>query len=440
MTPSAQLHESITLLDAAFSSGKPADRILHTHFKSNRFIGSHDRQAISEFFYGVIRHYQRLSWHCQALSVEASARTLLLAYLLLAAKKTRRELDTLFSGGRHAPDILNLAERAFLNQLMEMPLRPEAMPDSTALECPAWLEIPLTVQYGVALKPLLNALLQPAAVDLRVNPLRATREAMLEELRGAGLEAEPTRFSPLGLRVPSRFAYNQLAALQDGRVEVQDESSQLGALFVDVAPGMAVLDLCAGAGGKTLLLAALMKNKGRLVATDVSEKRLIQCERRLKKARVDNTTVRLLDKRWCDNNAAKFDRVLIDAPCTGSGTWRRNPDARLRYGAEDLLDMQQTQQQLLRQGAALVKPGGRLIYSTCSLLAAENDEQMRFFASEFPQFSGVSLAELAAKNGILGLTVGEGDNSIQLLPHPHGTDGFFVSVWRKTEANRSDAL
>ncbi|MCE2964748.1 MAG: RsmB/NOP family class I SAM-dependent RNA methyltransferase [Alphaproteobacteria bacterium] len=432
MTPAAQCASVIDILKPILEAQKPADRVAQAYFKNHRFVGSHDRNAITSLLYGIIRHYHRLSWHIHRAQVELTPRTLLLAYMALVAARPAGMITALYSGEQHSPAPLGDAENGLLKRLAGQQLEQSTIPDAVRYECPDWLEATLLSRYGDDFVPLLASLRHEAGVDVRINPLRWTREEALREL--SGLKLSTTKLSPLGMRAQARFAYNQIAALQDGRLEIQDESSQICGLLVDAEPGMAVVDLCAGAGGKTLLLAALMQNKGRLVASDVNDKRLAQCEKRLKKAGVQNTQVRLADKRWRENNAAKFDRVLIDAPCTGSGTWRRNPDARLRYNAVDLAEMVTVQRDLLRQGQKLVKPGGRLVYSTCSLLDAENEAQMAWFAGEYPGFVAEPLAPIAEKQGLTGLALGQGAHSLQLLPHTHGTDGFFVSVWRRSDA------
>jgi 16S rRNA (cytosine967-C5)-methyltransferase len=262
---------------------------------------------------------------------------------------------------------------------------------------------------------LLDALQKQAPVDLRVNTLHIDRMALLEQVRASGLSAQPTPHSPLGIRIGQRFAFDRLPALKNGHAEIQDEAAQLAALLVGVKSGMAVLDFCAGAGGKSLALAASMENKGRLVSLDIISKRLEEAKRRLRKAGVHNATVRLMEDRWCVSNAGKFDRVLVDAPCTGTGTWRRNPDARFRYTAADVQELVAKQRAILSQAGRLVKPGGELWYATCSLLGEENDAQVAWFNEVEVGFSPLVMKEAFSRAG-LGELVGIKENSLQLTP------------------------
>jgi 16S rRNA (cytosine967-C5)-methyltransferase len=256
----------------------------------------------------------------------------------------------------------------------------------------------------------LRALLEPASLDLRVNLLKATRDEARAALAAEGLEAVPTPHSPWGLRIEGRRQVTTGAAFREGLVEIQDEGSQMVAALVDARPGMRVADLCAGAGGKTLALAMTMQNRGQLVACDVSAARLDGAVRRLRRAGVHNVERHLLEAgdKWIKRRAASFDRILVDAPCTGTGTWRRNPDARLRLTEADLAELLPKQAALLDQAASLVRKDGRLVYATCSLLAEENEDQVTAFVSRHPGFAQVDV--------------------LTLTPARHGTDGFFAAV------------
>ncbi|TAN58290.1 MAG: RsmB/NOP family class I SAM-dependent RNA methyltransferase, partial [Rhodospirillales bacterium] len=260
------------------------------------------------------------------------------------------------------------------------------------------------------------ALLLPARLDLRVNALKTTRQDAIAALAFEGIAAEPTELSPWGLRVASRVNLMATKVFKDGFVEVQDEGSQLAALLVGAEPGMAVCDFCAGAGGKTLALAATMNNKGRLVACDVSEGRLFRSADRMKRAGVQNVTRHVLDAagaKWLKRQAGSFDRVLVDAPCTGTGTWRRNPDAKWKLSPEDLEELVKKQADILDRASRLVKPGGRLLYVTCSLLPDENEAQIEAFLARSPGFS----PEPAWQD----------KTYLHLTPAQHGTDGFFAA-------------
>jgi 16S rRNA (cytosine967-C5)-methyltransferase len=269
---------------------------------------------------------------------------------------------------------------------------------------------------------------QEAALDLRVNTLKATRDEVLASLKGEGLDASPTLLSPLGVRLPARIALGAHEGFKSGLFEVQDEASQVCAWLVDAQPGETVIDLCAGAGGKTLALAASMKNKGRLVACDVSVGRLERSKLRLRRAGVHNATLRIIEEsdKWLKRQAGTFDRVLVDAPCSGTGAWRRNPDARWHLSPENLKNLTKTQDGLLDRGARLVKPGGQLIYATCSLLSEENTARIDAFLARNDTF------HIRPVHGVWQLVFDVPCPSdgpfLTLTPARHGTDGFFVAI------------
>ena len=257
-----------------------------------------------------------------------------------------------------------------------------------------------------------------------------------------GVATEPTPLSPVGLRLRKRVPLSGLAAFKDGLFDVQDEGSQIAALMAGARPGMRVVDFCAGAGGKTLALAAGMANRGKLVACDVSARRLERAALRLRRAGVGNVERRVLtseNDKWVKRHAGGFDRVLVDAPCLGTGTWRRNPDAKWRSRPEDLAELVERQQAILRSAARLVRSGGRLVYVTCSLLREEDEAQADAFLAAMPDFALVPAAR-AWKETIGGASPA-GENYLFLTPARHGTDGFFVAVFerkRDKELNPSE--
>ncbi len=266
---------------------------------------------------------------------------------------------------------------------------------------------------------------EPAPLDLRVNIIKATRDDMLAALQKFGLQAELCTLSPWGIRIYDRPSLADIKMLKDGLIDIQDEGSQLIAKIVDAQPGERVVDFCAGAGGKTLAIAAMMQNKGRVIACDIMEKRLMKSSERFRRAGLHNIELRVLTGTrdpWVKKHKASFDRVLVDAPCSGTGTWRRNPDARWRNLGPPLADLLKTQAEILDSAARLVKPGGRLIYATCSLLPAENEEQVEAFLAAHPEFSL--------------FPCGLGDTAyLSLTPAQHGTDGFFGAVMVRAAVN-----
>jgi len=272
----------------------------------------------------------------------------------------------------------------------------------------------------------------PAPVDLRVNLIKTDRDGARRALAAEKVHAEPTPWSPVGLRLTERAPLSGLAAFKDGLVEVQDEGSQLAALLLGAKPGMRVVDFCAGAGGKTLALAAAMKNRGKLVACDTAEWRLERSGQRLRRAGVSNVERRTLSTErdpWIKRHAKSFDRVLVDAPCLGVGSWRRNPDAKWRATPNDLAELQIRQHDILASAARLVKPGGRLAYITCSLLREENEAQAERFLEEAPDF--MLVPAVRAWDEAIGTPCPAGTDYLRLTPAQHGTDGFFVALFER---------
>jgi 16S rRNA (cytosine967-C5)-methyltransferase len=344
-------------------------------------------------------------------------------------------------GDRFRPAPLEPPEQRLVRGLAGRTLTHPEMPRAVASAMPDWLEPYLDRVYGRRLEDEMAALNLPAPLDLRVNRLKGDRDAAYRALAAEGIRTEPTPWSPLGLRVKQRVPLAATAAFKDGLVEVQDEGSQLAALLADARPGMRVVDFCAGAGGKTLALAAEMRNRGKLVACDTAAWRLERAGIRLRRAGISNVERRPLSserdlwvKRHAPNNkAGGFDRVFVDAPCLGIGSWRRNPDGKWRMTPNDLAELVVRQRDILASAARLVKPGGRLVYATCSLLREENEDQAEAFLAASPDFM------LYPAERAWGETVGEhypgGDEYLRLTPARHGTDGFFVAIFeRRTEA------
>jgi 16S rRNA (cytosine967-C5)-methyltransferase len=310
---------------------------------------------------------------------------------------------------------LSAEEQARVRPLAGHTLAHPGMPDAVRYEVPDWLLPRLADRFGPALTRELTALLEPAPLDLRVNLLKSSREKARQALAAEGIETEPTPLSPWGLRSPGRRPVTTGAAFRAGLVEIQDEGSQLVALQADARPGMRVADLCAGAGGKTLAMAMTMENRGHILACDVSAARLESSVRRLRRAGVHNVERHFLTAgdKALKRRGSSFDRVLVDAPCTGTGTWRRNPDARHRLTEADLAQLLPKQAALLETAARLVRIGGRLIYATCSLLFEENEAQVSGFAAGHPAFT---------------IRPCSGGDFMSLTPARDGTDGFFVAV------------
>ena len=403
----------IVELLATLQDGRvPADRLMQSAFRERRQMGGRDRALVAETVWQVLRHRRRLAWIAGSEEPANLAACALLDTGLA-------EADCLPALG-WSGDIVLLAERVASG------LPPDA-PFALRASLPDWLASRLLAQFGAdEAMVLAEALNRTAPVDLRINTLKTTRAELAAELAAAGHICTPTSLSPEGVRLESRRPLAALPAFREGRFEVQDEGSQLIAHLLDPQPGEAVLDLCAGTGGKSLHIATLMQGSGTVTACDVAEQRLALLAPRLARSGLAN--VRMLPIR--DENDARlkrlrgsFDRVLVDAPCSGSGTLRRHPD--IKWRPLDLDALVRTQSGLLDRASELLKPGGRMVYATCSLLDEENQAQLRAFRARHHEFMVLNAADILREAGI-GWS--DGGDAMLLLPHRHGTDGFFAAA------------
>jgi 16S rRNA (cytosine967-C5)-methyltransferase len=451
MTPGARIAAAIDILKEIEEGGRPADDIAAGYFRRRRYIGAKDRAAISAYVYAVLRHRAVIDWWIARASkseIAPDARSRMIAALLLTPTLrspaggggsgrgwTPEDVAASFDGGRFRPASLSSGEQRLAQSLAGRSLTHPEMPRAVANDLPDWLEPPLAALYGRRLEDEIAALNAPAPFDLRVNALKADREAARRALATEGIIAEPTPWSPLGLRLKHRAPLAGTAVFKDGLVEVQDEGSQLAALLAGARPGMRVVDFCAGAGGKTLALAAQMQNRGKLVACDTAAWRLDRAAQRLRRAGVNNVERRVLASErdaWVKRHAAGFDLVFVDAPCLGIGSWRRNPDAKWRATQADLAELVVRQRDILANASRLVKPGGRLVYVTCSLLREENEAQVEAFLAAHPDFALYPAVRAWAE--AIGGASPAGDDFLRLTPARHGTDGFFVALFARAPA------
>ncbi|MBC7905358.1 MAG: RsmB/NOP family class I SAM-dependent RNA methyltransferase [Rhodospirillaceae bacterium] len=425
MTPAARLAASIELLDEIEISPRPADQVASLYFKSRRFIGSKDRRAVAEVVWRVLRRKARIDWWLAHLEFPIDARARVFADLAFEGVALTSDM---FQGAHSAPPP-GKEEWKMMERLKGKDIFHRDMPAWVKGEFPEWLQPRLEALWGESMPREVAAMRDEAPLDLRVNTLKATRDEAMIALKKEGIAAEPTPLSPLGLRLKSRIALVQVQAWRDGLIEVQDEGSQLVAVLADARPGQTVIDYCAGAGGKTLALAAFMQNKGRLLACDVAEWRVDKAQERFRRNGVHNVTRRVISgesDKWIKRSAASFDRVLVDAPCTGTGTWRRNPDAKWQLSETDLLELVVRQKDILESASRLVKPGGRLIYATCSVMAEENEQQVEAFLAAHPDYTVRPVPELWAE--LVGTASPVTGPWLRLSPLTHGTDGFFTAV------------
>jgi len=436
MTPGARAQTAIELLDALPADG-PADRFLARYFRGHRYIGAKDRRAISQLVYDVLRRRAQLDWWAAGAGEPQAAadnRLRVIGALALIERWEPTAIAQAFDGGQYRPQPLDAAENGVLSRIAASGNGLDAPDQSEAVRSnvPAWLAPELEASLGDGLASELAALLAPAPVDLRVNRLKATRDGAQTRLAEEGVETAPTPHAPDGLRLTARHTLPALKAFAEGLVEVQDEGSQLAALMVDARPGQRVVDYCAGGGGKTLAMAAAMANQGRILACDTDERRLAAIGPRVARAGVEIAEGVLLDEAGQGEGLepGAFERVLVDAPCSGSGAWRRSPDAKWRLSEAALAEEIARQRAILTAAADLPRPGGgRLVYVTCSFFKSENEDQVDWFLAERPDYALAPAADVWAA-AIGGAPPVAGD-TLRLSPARTGTDGFFVAVMER---------
>jgi 16S rRNA (cytosine967-C5)-methyltransferase len=418
------IRQAAMLLSNLLDFNSPADAKLSEFFRNNRELGTKERAFVAESVYGVLRRLRYLSAITASEEGDADdARKLILAWLLRIEGKSIRELDNVLSEQQKEWAVAIKAKST------------EDFPLAVQADVRDWLWDKLVAQYGEAeaLK-ICRSMFEQASLDLRVNTIKDNREEVLRRMIAENTNnentIETTPYSPIGIRMPARLGINKHVLFTEGKIEVQDEGSQLLTYLVAPKRGQMIADFCAGAGGKTLAVGALMKNTGRLYAFDVSEKRLNNLGQRLKRSGLSNLHAQVITS---ENDAklkrlnGKFDRVLVDAPCTGLGTLRRNPDLKWRQTEQAVTEMNLKQASILARAAKLVKAGGRLIYATCSLLRDENEAIVEGFLGSHLDFKIIPANQILAQQQI-DLDTGE---FLKLLPHLHGTDGFFAAVFEK---------
>ena len=408
----ARVKSTIDLLDIFFASRAPFDIVMSKYFKNNRWIGASDRRAIAEFSYEIFRNFEKLKFITKKIT-NNFGRFFVIAHVKFDRKFSDKQIEEIFSGRKYAPEKLSEFERKFLRKNFG------DLPIYAQLNYPEWLDPYLRRAFNEDhFADEMKALNGKACVDLRVNKLLATKEQARGELKDFAIE--DTKYAENGLRILNGRISRSHPAIRDGIVEIQDEGSQLIAELCGVRPGDTVVDYCAGAGGKTLALAACMENKGRIFAMDKYPERLENAKKRFRRANVNNVFCQEINNKWLKRHRESADVVLVDVPCSGTGTWRRNPDMRAKFLENDLLELLEVQAEILRTAQKLVKPGGHLIYSTCSILKEEDEDQIEKFLKEFNDFE---LQKVELKNY-------SGD-FLKLTPLRNDTDGFFAALMMK---------
>lgn len=418
MHPNALLDLATDLLKQVLSFAQPADVVVSAFFRKHRALGARERHSLAETVYTVLRQRLLFAHLAQSGHGALERRLAILGW---------QGSDTFLRGAMGPNEQQWLAATRAIDRA--------SLPEKLRHNLPDWLAGALHTQLGDDFWPLVQALEQPAPLDLRVNTVKTKREDVQRTLAEAGIDAQPTPYSPWGLRVQGKPALNKLDVFTGGGVEVQDEGSQLLALITDPKRGEMVVDFCAGAGGKTLALGAAMRNTGRLYAFDVSGHRLDALKPRLARSGLSNVHPAQIAHERDDRIkrlAGKIDRVLVDAPCSGLGTLRRNPDLKWRQTPKAVQELQVKQQAILASAARLLKPGGRLVYATCSLLEAENEAVVSAFdAEQAKSFRRLPMAELLAELKVEQAAALVAGDALRLWPHRHQTDGFYAAAWTK---------
>ena len=396
----------------------PADTTLRYFFQQER-IGSNERAFVAETVFGTLRHRLLLEHTCVD---KATPRRMALAYLVRFGGYNLREIEP----------VLQRDEKDWLATVKGVQL--DTLPLSVQAELPEWLVEKMRVSYSEEdILTIGRSMQQGAPLDIRVNTLLAKRDEVLQKLHEQNIEAALTPFSPVGIRLKDKIPLNKDDLFTEGKVEVQDEGSQLLGLMLAAKRTDMVVDFCAGAGGKTLMLSAVMNSQGRLYAMDVSEKRLANLKPRLKRSGASNIQPMLIaheNDLKVKRLSGKIDRVLVDAPCSGLGTLRRNPDLKFRQSPQSVEELKQKQTAILASASRLVKKGGRLVYATCSILPEENQDIVQAFLAANPDFALVP-AGVVLQQQKVALEMGD---YLELRPHLHNTDGFFAAVMERSNA------
>ena len=415
MHPKALLDACAELVRLTLQFNHPADAVVSRFFRDNRNLGPRERATLSETVFKVLR---------QKLLFEHMARS-------GSGAKERRLAILGFAGPRDfVKSALNDAEKKWLDMCDS--IQPGDLMSQHIHNLPDWLARPLKEQLSDEFDALAKSFQEPGTLDLRVNDLNEKRAEVQKELTAAGIVCEPTPFSPWGLRLQGKPSLAKVKAFERGAVEVQDEGSQLLALLLDAHRGEMVVDFCAGAGGKTLAIGAAMRNTGRLYAMDTSAHRLDALKPRLARSQLSNVHPAAIAHERDDRVkrlAGKIDRVLVDAPCSGLGTLRRNPDLKWRQKPEGIAEVAITQTAILDSAARLLKSGGRLVYATCSVMPQENEDIANAFSAAHPDFVQLPVLEELTRLKVANPQNLCSGQFLRLWPHRHGTDGFFAAIW-----------
>jgi 16S rRNA (cytosine967-C5)-methyltransferase len=420
----ASVQLTIEMLDEFFQCMAPFDIIMAKFFKRNKWVGASQRREIADFSYSIFRNYEAIKFYTSKITGNFG-RFYVMTFLKAIDKLPNDEIAEIFSGKTYgmacAPSKMTNFEKRFL-------AAPFAeIPATARLNYPEWMDPYFKRAFpDDNFEDEMAALNEKAFVDLRVNVLKTSKDGVKQILTETGFKAIDSQYSANGVRILDGRISRSHRVISDGLAEIQDEGSQLVAEFCAVDQKSTIVDFCAGAGGKALAISAAMGNKGRIFALDKYAERLGKARIRFRRAGVSNVFCQEITGKWIKRHQECADVVLVDAPCSGTGTWRRNPDMRAKFSPKDLDELLDVQMKILESAQQLVKRGGRLIYATCSVLKEENDDQIEKFIKKFPEFEH---KKVELKN----LGMGEGEKYLRLSPYRNGTDGFFAACVEKKQ-------
>ena len=401
MQKGAQYQAVLELITEIFKDKEPADKLINSYLRERKYIGSADRRFITETVWTILRNRRKLEFDAGS----SEPRRMLLYFL------RNEDFDIICSDSPYSLAPLTKEEKSWLQIENENPY-----PPAVEAETPDWL------YEKIKDLNLLKALNEPASADLRIDAL--TRELIIKKLQKEGLFFRPTKYSPIGIRSTERVNLHNCIAYQEGEIEVQDEASQIASILADVHPEHKTIDYCCGAGGKSLTIAFLNDNRGQIDVHDINWARLEAIKDRAERLKVKNINI---IKELKDNN---YDRFIVDAPCSGSGTWRRAPDAKFRLTQQQLQELNKTQAEILETAYHHIKQGGRIVYFTCSILREENENIIQVFCQKHPDIKSVNLRRLWEQKLEGNYPVSD-EYMLHLNPLISGTDGFFVCVLEK---------
>lgn len=441
MLDQERIFSVLELLNLLNQSNKIARKLLQSYFRSKKYIGSKDRKFISNSFWNILRHRYKIHWHLDYLNLEVTFEKEMMLELFFLNKdycNNSFKIRQLFILKYKEIKIFHDVDLDFLKHLNYKEFYNKEMPEHIFYELPKYLLKSLKNSFKNEWRDVALSLNQEGFFDIRVNMLQGkSRDEIYHLLEDIKVPLQLTKYSTLGIRLSKRFPIEGHKLFKKGFLEIQGEASQLVSILLDVKPGMQVADICSGAGGKSLILADIMKNKGRILSLDTNKKKLSNAGLRLKRAGVHNVERRLVKPNWnVTGLEKKFDLVLIDAPCSGIGTWSRSPDSKFSFSPKKLQELINIQAELLLKGSLMVAPGGKLAYVVCSFLPEEGVDQIKKFKKEIkPDFSEISLTNIWQDTIFLQNNIEypfqNVNKSITINPAVHKMDGFFISIFQR---------